>query len=125
MSTTNELKNIYSPSHEFDISRKGRSEARLSLEEQDFDASTDLRLYYHTSSQTVGLNQLYYRPNGEDGYFMMQLSPGFVSDQASISAKDITFVVDASGSMSGEKWIKQKEQLNFASPIWIHKIVSM
>nr|NIP77735.1 VWA domain-containing protein [Gemmatimonadota bacterium]NIQ51986.1 VWA domain-containing protein [Gemmatimonadota bacterium]NIU72086.1 VWA domain-containing protein [Gammaproteobacteria bacterium]NIX42653.1 VWA domain-containing protein [Gemmatimonadota bacterium]NIY06814.1 VWA domain-containing protein [Gemmatimonadota bacterium] len=51
-----------------------------------------------------------HRPAGEDGYFMLTLSPGTVDGGA--TPRDITAVVDVSGSMSGQKLEQTREALH-------------
>jgi Ca-activated chloride channel family protein len=50
-----------------------------------------------------------HRPLGEDGYFMLTLSPGHAD--GSTLARDVTVVLDVSGSMSGSKLAQAKDAL--------------
>jgi Ca-activated chloride channel family protein len=53
------------------------------------------------------------REPGKDGYFLMLLSPKSDLKSTEREAKDIIFVLDTSGSMSGEKIDKAKSALRF------------
>jgi len=108
-----DLKNIYSPSHKVSLKRDGERRARLSFEGSGQEAQKDFLLYYSLSEKEFGLSLLTYKEPGKDGYFLMLLSPKVeVGDQDRL-AKDVVFVFDTSGSMSGEKLEKAKATLRF------------
>lgn len=95
------IKGIYSPSHEIDVKRDGERKARLSFESRAA-ARTDFQLFYTLSDQDFGLSLLTYREPGKDGYFLLLVSPKAELDEREVSAKDVIFVLDTSGSMSEE-----------------------
>ena len=101
-----ELKTIYSPSHKVAISRKSDHKAIVSMEENSADLERDFLLYLSTGGEDIGISLLTYDEDGkggEDGYFVMALTPRIEVDDDDIPGKAVTFVVDTSGSMSGEK----------------------
>jgi Ca-activated chloride channel family protein len=62
----------------------------------------------------VGASVLSYKPrSGEDGYFMLLVSPEIKSSQDKPLPKTVVFVVDRSGSMSGKKIEQAKGALRF------------
>ena len=69
------LKNIYSPSHEIGVSRKGDHEAVIGFEEDGALLDRDFVLYYGVSDKRFGLNLLTYAEPDKDGYFMMLIAP--------------------------------------------------
>ncbi len=95
------IKGIYSPSHEIDVKRDGERKARLSFESRSV-AQSDFQLFYTLSDQDFGLSLLTYREPGKDGYFLLLVSPKAELDEREVSAKDVIFVLDTSGSMSEE-----------------------
>ncbi|MCI0523877.1 MAG: VIT and VWA domain-containing protein, partial [Acidobacteria bacterium] len=95
------IKGIYSPSHEIDVKRDGERKARLSFESRAVPQS-DFQLYYTLSDQDFGLSLLTYREPGKDGYFLLLVSPKAELDRGDVSAKDVIFVLDTSGSMAEE-----------------------
>jgi Ca-activated chloride channel homolog len=108
-----DLKNIFSPSHKISISKDGERKARLSFEGKGEDTQKDFLLYYSLSEKDFGLSLLTHREPGKDGYFLMLISPkSNISDQDRV-AKDIVFVLDTSGSMSGDKMEKARAALKF------------
>ncbi len=103
------LKNIYCPTHEVDIVRHDEMNAVVSYEETNARPDTDFKLYFDTSSDKFGLSLLTYKNPAEDGYFFLSATPALQFDDAEINAKDITFVLDVSGSMADKK-LKQAKQ---------------
>jgi Ca-activated chloride channel family protein len=95
------IKGIYSPSHEIDVKRDGERKARLSFESRG-GAQTDFQLFYSFSNQDFGLSLLTYRDPGKDGFFLLLVSPKAELDDREVSAKDVIFVLDTSGSMGEE-----------------------
>ncbi len=107
-----DIKNVFCPTHETEINLKGKRDATVGFEAQNTKSDHDFKLYFSTDSDKVGASLLTYNDALEDGYFFLNLSPGF-TEQNEIAAKDITFVLDASGSMSGEKMEQAQEALKF------------
>jgi Ca-activated chloride channel family protein len=105
------LKGVYSPSHEIDVKRDGERKARLSFESRAA-SQPDFQLFYTLSDQDFGLSLLAHREPGKDGYFLLLVSPKAELDERQVSAKDVIFVLDTSGSMSEEgKMEKAKSAL--------------
>ncbi len=111
--TSDTLKNVYCTSHEAEIVRKKRGHAIISFEERNTKPDTDFKIYYNTDKSKVGLSMLACRDKGGDGYFFLNISPGIDLDQGEILEKDITFVLDVSGSMAGKKLTQAKKALLF------------
>ncbi len=107
------IKNVYCPSHSVDINRKGDHKVRLSYEGRNVKPEKDFVVYYTTSDKDFGLNFLTFREKGEDGYFLALLSPRQEIDKKDILPKDVVFVFDTSGSMSGEKIEQAKKSITF------------
>ncbi len=93
----------FSPTHTLEVHRSG---ARMTVEVPG-ELEGRLSVFLPLKRDAVGLALATYRPPGEDGYFMLTLSPGTTERQA--EPRDVTVVMDVSGSMSGEK-IEQARQ---------------
>ncbi|HEX9971740.1 MAG TPA: VIT domain-containing protein, partial [bacterium] len=108
------LKNIYSPSHEVDISRTDDHHAKISYEGKRRDSEDNFVLYYSLSQKDFGLSLLSYRPEEkENGFFMLLISPKTEIAKDEIINKDIVFILDVSGSMDGEKIKQAKDALQY------------
>lgn len=94
------LRNIYSPSHEIQVTRKGETAASVTFETTGNDS--DLQLFYGLSDEDFGMSLLTYREPGKDGYYLLMLSPKDVVSERELVNKDIVFVLDTSGSMAEE-----------------------
>ena len=106
------LNNIYCISHDVEIVRKDKNRAVISFEEKNTKPDTDFKLFYSVSGN-FGISGHTYKDSEDDGYFFLSLSPGYIPDDFKVSGKDITFILDTSGSMAGEKIEKAKNSLLF------------
>ncbi len=113
LGTKRPLKTIYSPSHAVEVKRDGPNRATIGYEAANVRPDTDFALYFAPEQDEVGLNLLTYKKPGEDGYFLLLASPGMDVKERQVVAKDIVFVLDTSGSMSGKKIQQAKKALEF------------
>ncbi|MCX5713102.1 MAG: VWA domain-containing protein, partial [Candidatus Omnitrophica bacterium] len=88
-----------------------RGQATATYEDKNVKPDKNFILHYTVSDKDVGLNLMTYRKSAEDGYFMLLVSPGQLENRA--MDKDIIFVIDSSGSMSGEKIGQAKDALRY------------
>ncbi|MBI3652115.1 MAG: carboxypeptidase regulatory-like domain-containing protein [Acidobacteria bacterium] len=113
LSATAAIKNVFSPSHPMDFHFDGERHVSGKLETVGGGAAENFTLQYSLAETDVSLSLLTYRQKGEDGYFLMLLSPKIDFDRRRISAKDCLFVIDISGSMAGDKLQQAKAALQF------------
>ncbi len=102
------LKNIYSPTHKVSISRKTERHAIIGFEESKVSLNQDFVMYYSVSPKDVGIDVLAHRTDGQDGYFLLMATPKTTFAAKELMGKNVTFVLDTSGSMRGDKmtWAK-------------------
>lgn len=96
----------FSPTHDVRVTR---SDGRLTVRPED-DLRGDFSLILPLAREVVGISLVTHRPTGEDGYFMLTLSPGRASGRT--LPRDVTVVLDVSGSMSGSKLRQAKAALH-------------
>jgi Ca-activated chloride channel family protein len=118
-----DIKNIYSPSHDVKVERPDDRHAVVKFSAKETVPTEDFRLFYDAGDQPVAASVVSYRPEkDEDGYFMLLATPEIKQpkqddsesdDDKGSSAKTAIFVVDRSGSMSGEKMDQAKDALKF------------
>ncbi len=88
----------YSPTHELDVSREG---GRRRIDVRGNAADVAILLPLRRSGQT-SVAVLQYAPSNEDGFALITLSPPRAA-RGDATPRDITLVLDVSGSMSGRK----------------------
>lgn len=106
-----DVTNVYSTTHEIDIVNKNSNKIKVSFEANNTKPNIDFKLYINQKKSKVGISLLPYKERGEDGYFLMNLSASIETDDT--IAKDATFVLDNSGSMSGKNMDQAKKALKF------------
>ncbi len=96
----------FSPTHEIGVKRHGD---RMVVT-MDEDLLGRLSVFLPFADDDLGLSVATHRPVGEDGYFMLTLSPGSV--EGAVAPRDVTVVLDVSGSMSGDKIHQAKQAIH-------------
>ena len=108
------IKNVYSATHKVDIDRPDKKHAVVKYEAKQLIPGEDFRLFFDTGDESVAASVVSYRPKAdEDGYFLMLASPEVKAADEKPVAKTVVFVVDRSGSMSGEKIEQAKNAAKF------------
>lgn len=98
---SDELKAVYSPSHPVEVVRDGPQVAKATWSRASASTDRDFVLFLG-SGAGLGLSVLSHKPDGADGTFVAVLTPPPLERAASVP-KDVIFVLDTSGSMSGGK----------------------
>ena len=109
----NPISSLYSPYHEIEdrIDRDGHS-ATISMEESRAGVDHDFELFIGQTGDDVGFSLLSFEgDDGEDGYFMLTIAPSPELQDLEVLPKQVTLVVDTSGSMAGEKMDQAQEML--------------
>jgi Ca-activated chloride channel homolog len=87
----------FSPTHSLRTHREGE----VTVVRAQGTLAGSFSLFLPLAREALGLTLVTHRPAGEDGYFLLSLSPG--QGEAPPEPRDVTVVLDVSGSMSGEK----------------------
>ncbi len=111
--TSSPLKNVFSPSHDLSLRRPDDRTATASWEGVNDTSDRDLTLFYSTSADDIGLSLLTYKSGDRDGYFMLLASPRVSVPKDRILPKQVVFVLDRTGSMSGKKIEQARKSLLF------------
>ena len=99
----------YSPTHTIEV-REGRGDVLIISHEGDGRAR-DFELFLPVRESLVGASVVTHAPEGETGYFMLLISPPPVGEESAIP-RDVTLVLDVSGSMSGDKMEQARQALD-------------
>ena len=97
------IQTVESPSHtkEIVVAKHTEEYYQASLEQNGGSLSKDIVLAFQLSRPQSGFDLLTSKPNGEDGYFVLTLTPG--EDLAKQeSGMDYIFLLDISGSMADD-----------------------
>ncbi|MEM7206105.1 MAG: VIT domain-containing protein [Planctomycetota bacterium] len=113
--STTPLRNVYSPLPGVAIRTIGEHEARVSYEGASGRLpERDPAVFYGLSEEEFGLHLLTHRASSHGaGTFLMLLSPKQEWADTDRIRKEITFVLDTSGSMKGPKIAQARDALRF------------
>ncbi len=104
---------LASPTHEVEIERAGPDQARIRLRPEDSIPNKDFVLRYRIDGAGPGLVMLPHRTD-KQGNFLVLIQPEAKPAADHITPKEMVFVVDCSGSMSGFPIDKVKEAMHYA-----------
>ena len=108
------IRAIFSPTHNMEIHRDSPQHARLSIAEDKFSPSEDIRFYYALDDDPLGLRLITHREAGEkEGYFMLIGNPTGGAKETDAVPKDMIFVLDTSGSMRGDKMEQSRSAIEY------------
>jgi Ca-activated chloride channel family protein len=99
----------YSPTHVIEVRERGPDE--LEIVHSGDAAARDFELFLPLRESFVGASLVAHAPGNEPGYFMLLISPPAHGDEAHIP-RDLTLVLDVSGSMSGVKMEQARDALD-------------
>ena len=107
------LASIHCPTHPATITRPAPGRAQVSYSARDILPDSDFRVFFTPASGRLGFSLLAFRPAGQDGTFFLGVAPSFAHGNEGIGAKDITFVVDTSGSMAGKAMEQARHAMTY------------
>ena len=99
----------YSPTHRIEV-RERDDEIEVSYDGNG-GAPRDFELFLPLREESVGVSVVTHAVVGEPGFYMMLLSPPAAAEVSSIP-RDLTMVLDVSGSMSGDKIAQARAALD-------------
>jgi len=109
-----EIRNVYSPTHSVEIKRPDSKHAVVQYTSTNQVPTGDFRLFYDVVQQGLGASVLSYRPQSSDeGFFLMLATPPTLETTQQLVNKTMLFVLDRSGSMSGDKITQAREAIKF------------
>jgi Ca-activated chloride channel homolog len=110
--TATPLRALYSPYHELQVVRDGVDAAHGSYAGRNVCTDFDLTLLVSSGDGLVHLDLLPFRYGaGEGGTFLALVTPDPTPVVSNVLPRDLVFVLDTSGSMSGAKMTQAKEAL--------------
>jgi Ca-activated chloride channel family protein len=101
------IRMVFSPTHDINVQRAGDRKLRVSYEKKNYAPMGPLVFYYALADDEIGATLLAYREPGEDGTFMLTLSPRWEIRDSERVPRDVVFAVDVSGSMRHDRKIDQ------------------
>ncbi|OGC14290.1 hypothetical protein A2290_04985 [candidate division WOR-1 bacterium RIFOXYB2_FULL_36_35] len=104
------ISNLHSKSHDIDRQMTKDCKTLISIKPQDSIPNKDFILEYQVAGALPKFSYLTHKSQ-QGGYVMLMLQPSFNSVNYNLQKKEIFFVVDCSGSMSGYPIQKVKEAM--------------
>jgi Ca-activated chloride channel family protein len=107
------IKAVFSPTYDVTIDRKKDSEVAITKTLKNTIPNQDFKIQWNSNNEDIGAQLISYWPKDSDhGYFLLIASPSIKKD-VEVTHKNIVFVLDKSGSMSGQKLAQSKNALKY------------
>jgi len=84
------------------VKKFGPRHMRVVFERESASFTEDLRIRYRVQADDYAMRFVAHRPEGEGGTFMLLVTPKEAVEESDVIGRDIVFVIDISGSMSGQ-----------------------
>ncbi len=108
------VQNVYSPTHGIVVKRTNDKEVVVHFDRYQGLLDKDFQLFYTIGDKDIGLTALTHRPmSGENGYFMLLVTPKVEMTQSHQIPRDVVLVLDTSGSMRGVKMEQAKKAMRY------------
>ncbi|MBN1355273.1 VWA domain-containing protein [bacterium] len=104
------IQNIHSPSHRIRIERIGESESHVEIAPDDIIPNKDFILRYAVAGR-LPESAVLAHAGDLGGFFTLMIQPQAGFEVEEVTPKEMIFVVDCSGSMSGAPIAKAKEAM--------------
>ncbi|MHC4917015.1 MAG: VIT domain-containing protein, partial [Planctomycetota bacterium] len=95
------IQNFKSVNHKVEMDQTGESTAKCAIAKGDTIPNKDFELRYAVVGKKPEMAVLAHQDSGRDGYFMLMVQPSEDKKLLEAPPREITFLVDVSGSMSG------------------------
>ena len=106
------LAQVYSPSHDLEIERTGPYTAVMRFASDRPDPHETMEVIVVRDAEAIGVDLRTARSHGEDDYFLLAVSPGWdLLGGRRRQSETVSFVLDRSGSMQGEKFDQARRAL--------------
>ena len=106
------IQDIQITNHTAAVERAGASGATAVLSPADSIPNKDFVMKYAVAGKHPEMAVLAYAKGPEQGYFMLMIQPKLEAELAEAPPREIVFLVDVSGSMSGPPTRKMKETMH-------------
>jgi Ca-activated chloride channel family protein len=107
------LQDVTATSHEVNVNRNEEHRATVRLKSERTIPNKDFILRFGVAGEQIRTGVLAHAPEGKSGYFTLILQPPASTARPPISPKEMVFVIDQTGSQSGEPIRKSKETMRF------------
>ena len=97
--------------HKATVKRAGATAAAVELDPADSVPNKDFVLRYAVAGEKPGMALLPYSESGNGGYFMLMIQPALDKEMAKAPPRELVFLVDVSGSMSGNPTAQVKRTM--------------
>lgn len=108
------LGRIASPHHKIAVQRQGTTAALIGFENGEEWADRDFELIWRASPGPVPDAALFYEKVNGDSYLLAMINPPEMNTDRPVKPRDVVFVIDNSGSMSGQSMRQAKQGLLYA-----------
>jgi len=114
------IRDLKSPNHKVRMDREGPARATVEIAKADSIPNKDFRLEYAVVGEKPEMAMLAHTDQAGQGYFMLMVQPREDERLAKSPPRELSFLIDVSGSMRGDKTAKVREAmshlLKFAKP---------